>query len=227
MKQAVFIGDCDKTDLLFYVCKLLGMNYRVLLADMTRQGRYRHAFPKVEMEKNVQQYDNFDVAESLGGAFELAELVAASDYEYVMVDTDDPAKLGDWVQSGEIYLVTSYENPVMQGNKELLEGLVRSFSEGQLPLQMTKVICEAGGTLSEDYLDQLYDHLPIEWKESLVYLQDHGDISRKILNQFSGTVKLKKISSEFKHAVKSIVESILELDSGQANQLWKKAERSK
>ncbi|MEF2964214.1 hypothetical protein V3851_00100 [Paenibacillus sp. M1] len=227
MKQAVFIGDCDKTDLLFYVCKLLGMQHDVLLADFTRQGRYRHAYPNVEMDKKVQQYDNFDVAESLGGAAELEELIAAAAYEYVIIDADDPDKLGNFVSSDMFYLVTTYENPVMQGNGALLEAMLRNIPEERLPLHMTKVIREPGGNLTEDYLTRLYDHLPIHWNESLIYMPEDRDLSRKIQNQFSSTVKLKKISPEFKLAIKGIVESISGWEGTQVNLLWKKAERSK
>lgn len=227
MKQVVFIGDYDKTDFLFYVCKLLGMNHTVLLADMTGSGRYRYAYPKLDIDQNVQQYDNFDVTESLDKVAELEGRVDLSSYDYVIIDADNPARVGEVVASDTFYLVTTYENPVMQGNQLLLESLVQSLPEERRPLPMTKVICESNGTFTEDYLVQLYDHLPIYWEESLIYLLEEGNISRKIHNQFSNTLQLKKLSSEYKNVIKSVVESILELDSGQINALWKKAERSK
>ncbi|BFH60129.1 hypothetical protein [Paenibacillus azoreducens] len=226
MKQIVFIGDCDKTDLLFYVCKLLGMEHEVLLADLTRSGRYRHTYPKMEMEAEIHQYDNFDIAESVPDITGISELTASNAYDYVIVDIDDPFKIGGLASLNDFYLVTSYDNHSIQENKVLLEALVRELSKDRL-VTMTKVICEVEHTFTEDFLVQQYDHLPIEWREPLIYVPDERDLSRKINNQFSGTVQLKRLSPEYKLVIKSIVESILGIEAKQAHALWKQAERSK
>lgn len=226
MKQVVFIGDCDKTDLLFYVCKLLGMEHEVLLADMTRSGRYRYAYPKVEMEVEIHQYDTFDIAESAPDLTAISEITASDAYDYVIVDVDDPGKIGSLVSLDEFYLVTSYDNPSIQENKALLEALVRNLPKEEL-ITMTKALCEVEHTFTEEFLIQQYDHLPIEWMEPLIYVPDERDLSRKINNQFSSTVQLKRLSPEYKLVIKSIVESILGIEPKQMNALWKKAERSK
>jgi hypothetical protein len=180
----------------------------------------------MEMEAEIHQYDNFDIAESVPDITGISGLTASNAYDYVIVDIDDPFKIGGLASLNDFYLVTSYDNHSIQENKVLLEALVRELSKDRL-VTMTKVICEVEHTFTEDFLVQQYDHLPIEWREPLIYVPDERDLSRKINNQFSGTVQLKRLSPEYKLVIKSIVESILGIEAKQAHALWKQAERSK
>ncbi|ANS75353.1 hypothetical protein AWM70_12650 [Paenibacillus yonginensis] len=225
-KQFVFIGDYDKTDLLFYISKLLGADKKVLLADMTRHHRYRYSYPKIETEAKIQQYDNFDVYEELNSITELHQLDSEESfsYDYLLIDIDDPERIHGLVPSDGWYLVTSYEKPVLEENALLLKALARDKAEQQ-PVKLTAIIYEVNATFTEDYLVRLYNDLPLEWHEPLVYIPDERDMTRKINNQFSSTVSLKKLSPDLRSVIQSVVHSITGMDRKQIQALWKQAER--
>jgi len=66
MKRILFIGACDKSDLLPYVSKLLTKaEQKVLLVDATREQYYSYAVPKIDAEYKITEFEGFDVAHGL------------------------------------------------------------------------------------------------------------------------------------------------------------------
>ncbi|WP_186327633.1 hypothetical protein [Paenibacillus sp. Y412MC10] len=46
MKQVLFIGEYDKTDMMFYLSKLISMEHSVLLVDVTQNRDMNTATPR-------------------------------------------------------------------------------------------------------------------------------------------------------------------------------------
>ncbi|MFB4321656.1 hypothetical protein RB298_04865 [Priestia sp. BR_2] len=226
MKQILFIGDLDKTDLLFYAAKIASLEKDVLIADFTQSKRYEHAYPKVENGEIIQQHDRFDVAEGLENYSDLEAILMKHSYDIVLIDVDRETSLKNWPASDLHYLVTSYENPVIQKNLKLIESFFHEKSASDL-FSITKIIHEVHGTLNEDYINDLLDKYPIHWDESLTYYPDERDLTRKISNQYTSTVKVKGLSGPYKEVLKSITAKILDRNIKEISSLWKQAERRK
>lgn len=226
MKQIVIIGALDKTDMMLYLCKLVSLNHKVLLVDATGYERYKYAYPKLELDTEIHQHDQFDIAECVTTMETYQRLIAEGTYDYVLIDLEDPEFAAHWSEADLFFMVTSYDNPVMQRNLHLMEAFSSSLDATRL-IPVTRVICEVAGTLLEDYLDDLFSPLHIEWKDTLVYYPDERDLAARIHNQVRSNVNIKRISGDYRKVLSEMAESILEIGPAEAKKLWKRAERSR
>ncbi|MGE7828536.1 hypothetical protein [Paenibacillus sp. NPDC093718] len=226
MKKILFIGDYDKTDLMFYIAKLISQEKKVLIADCTVTSRYEFAYPKVEMASLLQEYDHFDIAEGLSSHSDLDAILKNDEYDIVLIDAENEETLRNWPAADLYYLVSSFENPVMQKNEKLIQSYFQEKPASEL-YPFSKIIFEVHGTHNETYLNDLLDKHPIHWGDTLTYYPDERDLTRKINNQFSSKVKLKGLSGPYKDVIKTVVSHILELSAKETLNLWKQAERSK
>lgn len=226
MKQILVVGKYDKTDLMFYLSKILSIDFKVLLVEVSQNKNYEFSFPKMDANFNIHQHDQFDVIENMKDYSSLKEFLNGTDYDFVLIDIDVEQALLNWPNADLIYLVTSYENPVIQNNIKLLNAFCKDKSDSS-GIEITKVICEAVNTFDEEYINDLLGELPINWKPSLVYYPDERDQALKIMNQHSTKVTIKKLSGYYKKVMKQMVSSILEIDTSSVDALWKRAERRK
>jgi len=226
MKQIVIIGALDKTDMMLYLCKLVSMNHKVLLVDATGYERYKYAYPKMELDTVFHQHDQFDIAECVTTAETYQRLIAEGNYDYVLIDLEDAQFASHWSEADQVFMVTSYDNPVIQRNLHLIEVLSSDVEATRL-IPVTRVICEVAGTFREDYLDDLFSPLHIQWKDTLVYYPDERDLAARIHNQMRSNVNIMRISGEYRKVLSEMAESILEIGPAEAKKLWKRAERSR
>ncbi|MEI4896951.1 hypothetical protein Q8G71_37315, partial [Klebsiella pneumoniae] len=61
-----------------------------------------------------------------------------------------------------------------------------------------KNVCDYNGSPGEGLINEVFDRLPIDWKESVVFTPDERDAAQKIKNQTSSKVHIKGLSGEFK-----------------------------
>jgi hypothetical protein len=226
MKQIVIIGALDKTDMMLYLCKLVATNHKVLLVDATGCERYKYAYPKMELDSVIHQHDQFDIAECVTTVETYQRLIAEGNYDYVLIDLEDAELAVHWSEADQFFMVTSYDNPVMQRNLQLMEALSSNLDATVL-IPVARVICEVAGTLREDYLDDLFSPLHIEWKDTFVYYPDERDLAARIHNQMRSNVNIKRISGDYRKVLSEMAESILEIGPAEAKKLWKRAERSR
>lgn len=224
MKQIIFLGHYDKTDMMFYLGKLISMEHSVLIADATESGRYEYAYPKLDIEADVHQYDGFDVMENVCSPIQLKERMAETNYDYVLIDVDHLKNVQEWSSENPVFLVTSLDNTVMQRNCQLLNGLFEQSEASELK-SITRIVQRASDAFSEEYLDELLDHLPIQWHDTLVYYVDERDSAQRIHNQFSNQISMSKLSGEYRTVLKQVLSAILEIDDKEAGRLWKRTER--
>ena len=131
MKKILFIGDYDKTDLMFYIAKLISQEKKVLIADCTVTSRYEFAYPKVEMASLLQEYDHFDIAEGLSSHSDLDAILKNDEYDIVLIDAENEETLRNW-PADLYYLVSSFENPVMQKNEKLIQSYFQEKPASEL-----------------------------------------------------------------------------------------------
>ncbi|GAB1159669.1 hypothetical protein YWY31_56940 [Paenibacillus illinoisensis] len=225
MKQILVIGHYDKTDFMMYLGKMLSMDHRVLLVDATSNNDYEFAFPKIDQSLTMHTHDQFDVLEGIHSYNDLRSNLE-EEYDFLLIDCNDEAALAEWPEVDFVYLVTSYENPVIQKNVNLMHAYFQREKLSSLNLPVTKVIYEVSNHLDEKYINSLLDDLSLSWKESLVYYPDDRDQTLKIINQYKSTVMVKRMSSSYKLVIKQAIELILGLETSKVNALWKRAERS-
>ncbi|KGP79594.1 MULTISPECIES: hypothetical protein [unclassified Paenibacillus] len=225
MKQILVMGHYDKTDFMMYLSKLLSMEHRVLLVDASRNKDYEFVFPKMDPTLKVHEHDQFVILEEIHSHSELMLHLENNHYDFVLIDCDNETALKEWPEVDLVYMVTSYENPVIQRNLKL----IHSYFQGDkltANIPVMKVIHEATNHLDEQYINSLMDDLSLSWRESLVYYSDERDQTLKIINQYKNTVMVKRMSSSYKLVIKQAVEFILNTEMSKVNALWKRAERS-
>ncbi|MEJ8305552.1 hypothetical protein [Saccharibacillus sacchari] len=223
MKRAIFIGDRDKTDLLFYTAKLLAeCGLRVLIVDATALQSYEFSYPALDVPGHPQEYDGFEVWIPARGE----RAVAHADYDFVLYDTDDPFRLAELPEADHRFLVLGCEQTSVRRSIRLLE---RFFAERPLSelSAFHKIWIEGAREPGETYINEQFEPFPIDWKTSWVYYPDERDLAVKIGNQYASSLKLKGLSAEMKKAVQGISSVLLENDERETRRLWKKAERSK
>ncbi|OAB38439.1 hypothetical protein [Paenibacillus glacialis] len=226
MKQILFMGEYDKTDMMFYLGKLISLEHKVLIVDVTKTHRYEYSYPKISMDVGLHQHEQLDVIENISNYTQLQEILTNHEYDYILVDIDSEESLEHWPVADQYFLMTSYENPVIQRNLKLVEALMKNRTDSD-SIRVSKVICEVNVNLNEDYLDMVFGELGIEWNESYVYYTDERDLILKINNQQKSTISIKKLSGEYKKALKRMVVTIIDSELRSVNTLWKQAERSK
>ncbi|MGG0821690.1 hypothetical protein ABE099_02345 [Paenibacillus turicensis] len=226
MKQILFIGMTDKTDLLFYISNLVALKFKVLLVDATKHHNYEHTFPRLEMDASINQHDLFDITERVADKNQLEEIIANTDesYDYIFIDLDDSKSINEWYGVNHYVLVTTYDNREIQRNLVLLEALFDGEKiEDQIPF--TRLICEAGQTFHEDYLDTVYEKLPITWSDTLVYYPDERDITARINNQGRAKLDVSRLSKEYKKVLIQLAASLVDLNFNDVRQWWRQLER--
>ncbi|WP_172250860.1 hypothetical protein [Saccharibacillus deserti] len=223
MNEAVFIGDCDKSDLLFYLGKLAAeAGRKVLIVDYTLHRNYEFSFPALDMPGEPQEYDGFEVWIPADGI----QPGRRTDYDLVLYDTDDPRRLPQLPESACRFLVTGCEQTSVRRGIRLLEHFFADRPIAEL-CAFRKVLIEGASEPGEAYFSEQFEPFPVDWKESFVYYPDERDLALKIGNQYAGRLKLKGLSPEMKKAVQGIASVLLEKEQKEIRKLWKRAERSK
>ncbi|NGZ74495.1 hypothetical protein [Saccharibacillus alkalitolerans] len=223
MKKAIFIGDRDKTDLLFYLAKTLaGAERKVLIVDATAGKSYEFAYPALEVPGVPQEYDGFEVWIPSEGIVpgEYAE------YDFVLYDTDDPRLLPRLPEADFRFLALGCEHTSVRRSVRLMESFFAERPLSEL-CPFRKLLIEGAREPGEAYINEQFEVFPIDWKETFVYYPDERDLAVKIGNQYAGRLKMKGISSEMKKAIQGIAAVLLESEGRETRKLWKKAERSK
>ena len=212
MQTIGFIGAYDKTDLVLYVAKILvTFGKKVLIVDSSLLQKTRYIVPTINpAQKYITEFENFDVAVGFDSFIDIKNYIgindiAPLDYDFVLVDIDDPEKLIKYnaVSNNENFFVTGFDI------FSLKKGL-STFELLQEPIKLTKVLFSQR-LLREDeeYLDYLALGYKVEWEElKLCFPLDVNDKSMIIQNQTVARIKLKGLSEQYKEGLAYIIEKI-------------------
>lgn len=224
-KIILFIGAYDKTDMLFYIGKVLSTNnHRVLLVDMTSNQDYEYVYQKIQGTSGILQHDNLDIIENVIDYKHLIANTLGQEYDFILVDIDREEALHNWPEADHYFLVTSYDNRSVKGNEKLLESFFRERQKSEL-LPMYRIINEVNATFTEEYLDELYDKFPIDWKTDFIFYPDERDMKLKIRNQHLSHTILKGLSKDYKEVLKQVAGVIMDNDLKSMSLIFKQAER--
>ncbi|OWA37351.1 hypothetical protein B9G55_04630 [Saccharibacillus sp. O16] len=232
MKRMMFMGDKDKTDLLFYLAKLLSQDGRkTLIVDATLRGDYEFAYPMIDGSAEPQEYDGFEVWTPFGAIGNcnykaLEESGQADNYDVVLYDVDHPSRLAELPDSEMRFLVLGCEQTSLQRSLRLLETFFAERPAAEW-YAFYRVLLEGSDEPGDAYIEGRLEPFPIEWKKRLVYYPDEQDAAIKIANQYAERLRLKGLSSDLKKTVQELAAAVLEIDEREARKLWKRAERSK
>ncbi|OWR32769.1 hypothetical protein CDO73_04000 [Saccharibacillus sp. O23] len=232
MKRILFVGDKDKTDLLFYLAKTLSESgKKTLIVDATLRSDYEYACPVVDVSGEPREYDGFEIwtpFRSLG--HDAGEALAAKaedeDYDVVLYDTDHAGRLAMLPETDLRFLLLGCEQTSLQRSLRLLE----AFFAGRPVAEwyaFHRIMIEGADEPGDAYIDGQFEPFPIEWKKRMVYYPDERNLSVKIANQYAERLRMKGISPDLKKVVQELAAVVLGIDEREARKLWKRAERSK
>lgn len=224
MKQVVFIGAFEKSDILFYIAKLLSVHHRVAVVDVTSNADYRYAYPKIPEQTGTQQHDRFDVIENMT-LEKYEQLKMEEAYDFVLIDISYKEELQRWPSADQYFLVTSHDNAVMQRNAELMDAFFQGKSQSDL-VPMFKLVQETT-KYTEQVINELFEKHPIDWKETFVFYPDERDLESKHMNQQLSMLHIKRLSGDLKLALQGVLGQVLGQSAKEIKSLWKKAERGK
>lgn len=229
MTQILFIGAFEKSDLLFYIAKVLSRHHRVAIIDVTANGDYRYTYPKVPEQAAPFQHDHFDVYENM--TLEKFEQMKNEDsenyqpYDYYLIDISYKEELQRWPDADHYYLVTSHDNAVMQRNTELMNAFFEGKSQSEL-IPFYKLI-QAATNLTEEAIEDLFTKHPIDWKDTFTFYPDERDLESKYYNQHLSELIIKKLSPDLKLALQGVISMIYGITAKQAKGKWQVSERGR
>ncbi|MBD7970295.1 hypothetical protein [Paenibacillus gallinarum] len=223
MKKAYFIGDYEKSDLLFYLAKVLSITRRVLLVDATKNQNYQYLVPRIDNEPGIVTYDGFDV---FTGSEDELKNQRLGVYDQVIYDIDDAERLPPYRSTHRFFFVTSMDKTSIIRGEHLIQAFTKHLPTPDA-LLFYKLLIEDARLPGEAYINEIFTAYPITWEETLYYSPDDRDHTQKIHNQYSGKLHMKRLSSDMRNVIIDLVSLVDNATAKSAAQLYKQAERRK
>lgn len=216
MKCIGFIGKTNKIEIVQYIAKIIDTyGKKVIVIDATASQRTRYTVPTIMGTENQSQYvvqhDNVDIAVGFSNMLELKKYLLSkgedfNEYDYILVDTDIEEMIDEYdlKSANSLFFVTSYDKYEAKKGIELLRfvsaSMRRANPEGNLDIDKILYYSEVNSADSKS-IDMLSESLPINWKSTINYPYDQGDLSVNIQNQYSSKLDLRYLSRQYKDAL--------------------------
>ena len=226
MKKYVFLGAYDKTDMLLYVAKILTMmGKKVMLVDTTILKKSRYIVPTMLQEKQyITTFENIDVAigfESFESIvqYQRKTLGRETQYDVVLFDIDRAIAYQKFnVQSEDRhFFVTSFDVFNLKRGVQVLAHIHKEA-------KVTKIYYTKSMLAEEDdYLNYLAKNFNINWdkKDVIFFPFETDDLNAIFVNQRSGRIQLKGLSSVYIDSILFLVEEITGEGSGKVRKAYK------
>lgn len=222
MKQWLFMGGCDKRDLLLYTCKMMALDgSKVLLVDWTDGHMYRYLIKTGIEELAVTEYNGFDITWStenaelaeynyclydIGTATESINVQLEGEDRLVWISTPDRCELGrsiDWLRK------ICKQHPQFHG-REIQPVFIRAL--------------DAIG--SHAYTLDLLTELPLVWKEKMISIPwNEGNEEIRLSNEHTGMIRMKRITRAYKQALIELVRELTGWTRTEVRGVFRQAER--
>lgn len=233
MKRFLFIGACEKTDLMLYISKVLtAANLKVLLVDATLAGKYRYSISLIDENAVLTEFDGIDVAVGFKTFNDLGDHLKKidedpNDYDVLLIDSDHPEGVAEWGEMDSQALVTSFEKYSVLQNVKLIERFFQDhMTETRTFLRIYYPFADC--QINEAYIDSTLDRFPIQWHElAFDFLVDEVDYSVRVENQYENQIRLRGLSGRYKTRLGEICEALSGLDRKTIKRALKQAERNK
>lgn len=231
----IFAGMCDKSELLFYLCKMLSSSSaRVLLIDATDRRKYPYYIGHLDQQLLITEFSGFDVACGFDDEVHLEAHLANSGsslakYDYVIYDLELPEFCSSktWEGASARVWVTDYEIWTLEEGRRWLREAVGRYRINGFELEMYKVIVRAVDEwFDEAYLEGYFSHMPIRWKGDPVYIPwNEADCSLRLRNEHFRCVQMKPLTRGYKRKVCLLMQMLTDWDQKQINRVLRAAER--
>lgn len=240
MKKILFIGACDKSEILLYLAKILTQaEQRVLIIDGTTLQKYQYSVPEFKNNNLLTEYDGFDVATGFGhdqNTVSLKDELEAclnktneseSQYNYILIDSDNVNTL-IWDEITHHVLVTNTDRYTLTNNTELLKSYFEHMENTLIPF--TKIHYPYFSTnIDDSYMDSTVSRFPIEWNEERDFEIEFDEVDHawKINLQYESRITLKRLSRALKSNLLTLAKTLTDIDPSILKDAIKKSERGK
>ncbi|MNW24143.1 hypothetical protein D3C74_08540 [compost metagenome] len=247
MKKILFIGACDKSELLMYCAKIMfKAEWHVLIVDATMQQRYSYMIPEFGSKQLITECNGFDVATNFRPScatgktcYEVLntelrqEQKSLSAYDFVLIDTDtqsflEPDSIRQWGMIDQHVLVSNTDRYTISCNIAMLEMYLGQMQTDLIPF--TEIHYPFVETIVDpEYLRSTLSHLPImfeEGREFLFYL-DERELALKSKMQFESEFRLKSLARATKRNLLHLLRIWTEASPKQLQGALKLAERGR
>ncbi|WP_025680115.1 hypothetical protein [Paenibacillus massiliensis] len=247
MKKILFIGACDKSELLMYCAKIMSKAaWHVLIVDATMQQRYSYMIPEFEAKQIITECNGFDVATNFLPSCTAGETIYEAlntelqqeqknlgTYDFVLIDTDISSFLKSdsirkWGMVDQHVLVSNADRYTISCNIAMLEIYLGKMQTELIPF--TEIHYPFVETIVDpEYLRSTLSHLPItfeEEREFLFYL-DEREVALKSQMQFESEFRLKSLSRATKRNLLHLLGIWTEVPPKQLQGALKLAERGR
>lgn len=211
MEKIAFIGGYDKTDMLFYIAKILvTMGKKVLIVDATVPQKARYIIPTLTPTLTyITTNDNVDFGIGFDTMDKLREYMAEEgsniEYDYIFLDIDSRKRYRGFelMPEDRHYLVTNFDIYSLKKAVEVLKGI-----------EMKTIIKKVYFTkdLSEDedrYLRFLTKDCNVSFeKEPIHFSLDINDMEAIQKNQRDNMIRYKPLSKNYRLGIFFLVEEI-------------------
>lgn len=223
MEKIVFVGGYDKTDMLFYVAKILRtLGNKVLVVDATISQKARYIIPTLTPTLTyITTSDSVDFAIGFDSMDKLKAYIDEEgkiEYNYILFDIDSRTKYRNFeiMPEDRHYLTTSFDVYSLRKAVEVLKGI-------EMKTTVSKIYFAKNLTDEEDrYVRFLTKDCNVVFKKEPIFFPlDVNDIDAIQKNQRDNMLRFKVLSSKYLFGIMYIVEEI----SGESTSSIKRAIR--
>lgn len=240
MKSVGFVGKMDKTELVQYVAKVLStLGQKTILIDATSAQKTRYTVDVINglnaQNQYVVEHDGVDIAVGFNNVLELKKYLLAkgedfTEYECVLIDTDsdEMSEEYDLKNANNLFFVTSFDKMHIAKGIDVLRYIcaTKRKENPEAQVDLTKVLYYSNiNTADMNYVENLADNLPLNWKGTINIAYDTGDLSVNIQNQYSSKINFRYLTAEAKNGIIDIVNLITGEDKNKLKKVLKNIEK--
>ena len=210
MEKVAFIGGYDKTDMLFYIAKILRtLGNKVLIVDSTEAQKAKYIIPTLTPTlEYITTSDGVDFAIGFDSMNKLKSYMAEEGnlkYDYILFDIDSRVKYRGFeiMPEDKHYLATSFDIYSLRKAVEVLKGI-------EMKTTVTKVYFSKSLSDDEDrYLRFITKDCNIAFKkDAILFATDINDIEAIHKNQRDNMLRYKVLSKNYLSSLVYLTEEI-------------------
>ncbi|WP_442600867.1 hypothetical protein [Paenibacillus sp. KN14-4R] len=241
MKQILFVGACDKSDLMLYIAAILAAaGQKILLIDATSEQKLKYAVPHIDAAGDMTEYEGFYVSYGMKTAMEVESYLESVQFEgqslkttgfdIIMIDTNHEAffegiNIQDYCQR---VLVTNYEKSCTHVNDEILQKVLPKQANSGYTTFIPVIKDAADCHLSVEYFEKMLAHHPIAWSGEFYMIElDEVDYAAKIDNQYSNRLRLNRLSKSYQTILMEVAAEMSGLTHAEVKSAFKRVRKGR
>ena len=189
---------------------LTTLKKKVLLIDSTVNQKAKYIVPNINPTTSyVTEFEEIDVAVGFNDTEQIKRYLGVQELQYdiIMVDADTVQRIQEFnlINANKNFFVTAFDVYSLKKGLEILATINQ-------PMDLIKVLFSKEVLAEEEeYLNFLSQGMKMIWSEYKVYFPiENGDLTVLMENQRVEKIKFKKLSTQYKEGLISIVNVILE-----------------